>query len=126
MDFGDGFPQAKWQNDSIWVLVDRLTKSAHFIYVKSTYHAEYYLRIYIDEIVSLHGIPFSIISDRGGQLTSRFWESFQKGFGDKVKLSTTFHPHGWSSRSYYSNHRRYAKKMCDRLQRELGPSNTVY
>ena len=72
--------------------MDRLTKSALFIPVKSTYTAKDYARIYINEIVSLHGIILSIISDRGAQLTSHFWKAFQKGVGIQVKLSTTFHP----------------------------------
>ena len=59
------------QYDFIWVVVDRLTKSAHFIPVKSTYSADYYGRSFIDAIVCRHGIPLSIISDRGTQFTSR-------------------------------------------------------
>ena len=72
--------------------MDRLTKSAHLIPVKSTYRAEDYARLYIDEIVRWHGIPLSIISDRGAQFTSHFWRSFQKSLGTQVKLSTAFHP----------------------------------
>ena len=79
MDFVVGLPRTPKQNDSIWVIVDKLTKSTYFIHVKSTYTAEYYARIYINDIVSLHGIPLSIISDRGAQFTSRFWKVFQKG-----------------------------------------------
>ena len=65
MDFVVGLPQIWRQNDSIWVIVDRLTKSFHFIPVKSTYSAEEYARLNINEIVNFHGIPLSIISDRG-------------------------------------------------------------
>ena len=72
MDFVVGLPRTRRQHDSIWVIVDRLTKSAHFIPVKSTYRAEDYARLYIDEIVRWHGIPLSIISDRGVQFTSHF------------------------------------------------------
>ena len=92
MDFVVGLPRTRRQHDSIWVIVDRLTKSAHFIPVKSTYRAEDYARLYIDEIVRWHGIPLSIISDRGAQFTSHFWRSFQKSLGTQVKLSTAFHP----------------------------------
>ena len=74
-----GFPWTRSQYHSIWVIVVRLTKSAHFIPVKSTFSVEDYAKIYINEIVSLHWIPFSIIFDRGAQLTYRFWRSFQKG-----------------------------------------------
>ena len=66
--------------------------SARFIPIKSTYSAEYYARIFIDEIVCRHGIPSSIILDLGAQFTSTFWRSFQKGLGTKMKLSTAFHP----------------------------------
>ena len=73
------------------MFVDRLTKSSHFIPVNSTYSAEDYARIFIDEIVCRHGIPLSIISDRGTQFTSRFLRFFQKGLVTKVKWSTAFH-----------------------------------
>ena len=72
--------------------MDKLTKSTHIIPLKSTYLAKEYARIYINEIVILHGIPLSIISDRFAQFTSRFWKSFQKGLGTQMKLSTAFHP----------------------------------
>ena len=61
MDFVVGLPRTQKKNDSIWVVVDRLTKSAHFISVKSTDSVEDYARIFIDEIVCCHGIPLSII-----------------------------------------------------------------
>ena len=67
-------------------------KSAHFIPIKSTYLAEDYARILIDEIVCHHGISLSIISNLGAQFTCRFWRSVQKGMGTKVKLNTSFHP----------------------------------
>ena len=76
MDFVVGLPQTQKQYDSIWVVVDRLTKSAHFIPVKCTYSAKDYVRIFIDEIVCRHGISLSIISDWGAQFTSRFRRSF--------------------------------------------------
>ena len=72
--------------------MDRLTKSAHFISVNSTYSIENYASIFRDEIVCLYGIPLSIISDRGSRFTSRLWRSFQKWWGTRVKLSTAFHP----------------------------------
>ena len=65
MDFVVGLPRTRGQNDSIWVIVDRLTKSSHFIHVKSTYRAEDYARLYTDEIVGWNRIPLSIILDRG-------------------------------------------------------------
>ena len=65
MDFVVGLPKTRRKHDSIWVIVDRMTKSSHFICVKSTYRAEDYAKLYIDEIVRWHGIPLPIISDRG-------------------------------------------------------------
>jgi len=92
MDFITGLPRSRRQHDSIWVIVDRMTKSAHFLPVKTTHSAEDYAKLYIQEIVRLHGVPISIISDRGAQFTAQFWKSFQKGLGSKVNLSTAFHP----------------------------------
>ena len=74
--------------------MDRLTKSTHFIPVTSTYSAEDYASIFINEILCCHGIPLFIILDRGELFTSRFLRSFQKGLGTKVKLSTVF-VHKW-------------------------------
>ena len=76
IDFVVGLPKTRRQHASIWVFLDRMTKSAYFIPVKSTYRAEYYAKLYIDEIVRLHRIPLSIISYRGDQFTSHFWGSF--------------------------------------------------
>ncbi|XP_019234434.1 PREDICTED: transcription factor PCF7-like [Nicotiana attenuata] len=92
MDFIMGLPRPHRKFDSIWVIVDRLTKSAHFLPVRSTYTVEDYAKLYIKEIVRLHGVPVSIISDRGAQFTAHFWRSFQKGLGTQVNLNTTFHP----------------------------------
>ena len=71
--------------------MDRITKSSHFIPMKSIYRAEDYAKLYIDEIVRWHGIPFSIMSDRGSHFTSLFWISLKKSFFMLVKLCTAFH-----------------------------------
>ena len=92
MDFVIGLPKTRRQHDSIWFIMDKTTKSSHFIPVKSTYKADDYRKLYIDEIVRWHGIPLSIISDRGAQFTSYFRRSFKKSLGTQVKLSTVFHP----------------------------------
>ena len=78
--------------DSIWVVVDRLTKSAHFLPVKTGYSAGDYARLFLREIVRLHGVPVVIISDRGPQFTSQFWQSFQTALGTELRFSTAFHP----------------------------------
>ena len=78
--------------DLIWVIVDRLTKTAHFLPVRMTYMAAQYARLYLDRIVPMHGVPISIVSERGTQFTSRFWRSFQEALGTQLRFSTAFHP----------------------------------
>jgi hypothetical protein len=92
MDFVGALPRNQKGQDSIWVIVDRLTKSAHFIPVKSTYKASQYAAIYIEQVVRLHGVPLSIVSDRDPVFTSRFWNAFQKAMGTRLKMSTSHHP----------------------------------
>jgi len=77
MDFVVGLPWTLKKFDIIWVIMDRLTKSAHFIPVCATYSSERLAEIYIQEIVPMHGLPISIISDRGTQFTSQFWRAVQ-------------------------------------------------
>ena len=91
MDFIVGLPKTLGKYDSIWV-VDRLTKSAHFIPVKLTYNAEKLVRLYISEVARLHGVPLSIISDRGTQFTSKFWRTLHAKLGTRLDISTSFHP----------------------------------
>ena len=80
------------KHDSIWVIVDRMTKSAHFYPVKNTHSVEDYSKLYIQEVVRLHGVPVSIFSNRVAQFTGQFYKSIQKGLSSKVNLSTAFHP----------------------------------
>ncbi|XP_017984298.1 PREDICTED: uncharacterized protein LOC108663597 [Theobroma cacao] len=89
MDFVTGLPRTSGGYDSIWVIVDRLTKSAHFLPVKTTYGATQYAQLYVDEIIRLHGIPVSIVSDKRAQFTSRFWQKLQemKGLGISSRRS---------------------------------------
>ena len=92
MDFVVGLPKTRKGYDSIWVIVDRLTKSAHFLPVLTTYTVAQYAQLYIQHIVSLHGVPVSIVSDRGTQFTSRFWQKLQEAMGTQLDFSTAFHP----------------------------------
>src|SRR5262249_40280737 len=92
MDFVVGLPRTQKGHDSIWVIVDRLTKSAHFIAVKTTYSAAQLAQLYVDQIVKYHGVPVSIISDRGSQFTSKFWQRLQEIMGTQLDFSTAFHP----------------------------------
>jgi hypothetical protein len=92
MDFIVGLPNTSRHHDSIWVIVDRLTKIAHFLPVHTTHKAEKYAKIYIDQIVCLHGIPRTIVSDRGALFVARFWEQLQKSLGTTVIRSSAYHP----------------------------------
>src|SRR3954470_21231125 len=92
MDFVTALPKSAKGHDSVWVIVDRLTKVARFLPVRSTFKVEQYSRIYMREIVRVHGVPLSIISDRDPKFTSGFWNSLQSALGTKIRLSTTYHP----------------------------------
>ena len=92
MDFITGLPTSSRGNDSIWVIVDRLSKVAHFLPVKTTYQSSKLAELYIARIVSLHGVPKIIVSDRGTQFTSRFWKKVQEGLGTRLDFSTVYHP----------------------------------
>ncbi|KAJ9541866.1 hypothetical protein OSB04_028372 [Centaurea solstitialis] len=92
MDFVTKLPRTPKGYDTIWVIVDRLSKSAHFLPMKETYSMERLARLYIAEIVRLHGTPVSIVSDRDARFTSAFWQSFQREMGTRVNLSTAYHP----------------------------------
>ena len=72
MDFIIGLPLTQQGHDSIWVIVDRLTKSAHFVLVNTTYLAGKYAELYVSQIVRLHGVPQTIVSDQGPQFKARF------------------------------------------------------
>ncbi|WMV08134.1 hypothetical protein MTR67_001519 [Solanum verrucosum] len=92
MDFMVGLPKTLGKFDSIWVVVDRLTKSAYFILVRIDYNAEQLAMVYVKEIVRFHGVPLSIISDRATQFTSKFWRKLPDELGTQFTFSTTFHP----------------------------------
>ena len=83
-----GFPKSKKGNDAIFVVIDRLSKVAHFFPVKETVSASQLAELYMTRLVSLHCVPLAIISDRGSIFTSRFFDSFQKVLGTKLLFST--------------------------------------
>ncbi|XP_058756484.1 uncharacterized protein LOC131629722 [Vicia villosa] len=92
MDFIVGLPRVLGGHDSIWVIVDRLTKSAHFLPVKTTHKVSHLARLFVVEIVRLHGVPSSIVSDRDPKFTFRFWKAFHQEMGTNLNLSTSNHP----------------------------------
>ncbi|KAG2390376.1 uncharacterized protein HKW66_Vig0222180 [Vigna angularis] len=92
MDFVTHLPRTVKNHDSIWVVVDRLTKSAHFLAVNLKMSMTNLAKLYIKEIVRLHGVLSSIISDRDTRFTSRFWQSLQGELGSKLRMSSAYHP----------------------------------
>ncbi|GJX95006.1 putative reverse transcriptase domain-containing protein [Tanacetum coccineum] len=92
MDFVTKLPRTSSGHDTIWVIVDRLTKSAHFLPMREDYKMERLARLYLNEIVARHGVPISIISDRDSRFTSRFWQSMQEALGTRLDMSTAYHP----------------------------------
>jgi transposase InsO family protein len=92
MDFITRLPRTSKGYDSIWVIVDRLTKVVHFISVKTTYKVSQLAELYMARIVSLHGAPKKIILDRGSHPTSRFWKSFHENMDTKLNFSLAYQP----------------------------------
>jgi hypothetical protein len=93
MDFIVGLPRTLAGYDSIWVVVDLLTKSAHFIPVKTSYNSIVLAELYMSWIVCLHGVPKKIVSDRGTQLTSHFWQQLHESMVTHLNFSLAYHPH---------------------------------
>ncbi|GKC80475.1 putative reverse transcriptase domain-containing protein, partial [Tanacetum coccineum] len=81
MDFVTKLPRTSSGHDTIWVIVDRLTKSAHFLPMREDYKMERLAKLYLNEIVAIHGVPILIISDHNSPFTSRFWRSMQEALG---------------------------------------------
>ena len=91
MDFVTGLPRTSQGLDTVWVIVDKLTKSTHFLPIRINYSMERLAQVYIQEIVKLHEVPESIVSDRDLKFQSRFWRSLSEAMGTKLQLSTA-HP----------------------------------
>ncbi|GKE85065.1 putative reverse transcriptase domain-containing protein [Tanacetum coccineum] len=92
MYFITKLPKMKSGHDTIWVIGDRLTKPANFLAIQEDYTTERLARLYINKIVTRHGVPVSIISDRDGRFTSRFWQTLQKDLGTRLDMSIAYHP----------------------------------
>jgi len=104
MDFVTHLPRTLRGHDTIWVIVDRLTKSAHFLAMNLRMSMAKLVQLYIKEIVRLHGVPSSIVSDRDPRFTSRFWQTFKSALGSKLMMSSAYHPqtNGQSERTIQS------------------------
>ncbi|KAD3069391.1 hypothetical protein E3N88_37271 [Mikania micrantha] len=92
MDLITKLPKTRKGYDTIWVIVDRLTKSAHFLPIRESYSSEKMAETYVREVVSRHGVPVTIVSDRDTRFTSHFWRNFQEELGTKLLISTAYHP----------------------------------
>ncbi|GKA85819.1 putative nucleotidyltransferase, ribonuclease H [Tanacetum coccineum] len=87
-----GLPRTQRKHDAIWVVVDRLTKTAHFLPIRKDFSISRLAEMFQQEIVRLHGTPSAIVSDRDPRFTSRFWKGLQNAWGTRLKFSTAFHP----------------------------------
>nr|GFA40489.1 reverse transcriptase domain-containing protein [Tanacetum cinerariifolium] len=92
MDFVTKIPRTQSGNDTIWIIVDRLTKSAHFLPMRETDSMDKLTRLYLKKVVTRHEIPVSIICDHDPRFTSNFWRTFQKAMGTQLDMSTTYYP----------------------------------
>ncbi|GKF88267.1 putative reverse transcriptase domain-containing protein, partial [Tanacetum coccineum] len=92
MDFVTKLPRTSSGLDTIWVIVDRLTKSALFLPMHEDYKMERLARLYLNEIVARHGVPISIIPDHDSCFTSRVWQSMQEALKTRLDISTAYHP----------------------------------
>ena len=116
MDFITGLPRTRSDYDSIWVIVDRLMKVAHFIPVKTTYTSAKLAKIYMTRIVCLHGVPRSIVSDRGTQFISKFWKQLHETLGTRLEFSTAFSSTDkWTDRESQSDSGGHVESLCARL-----------
>jgi len=104
MDFVTHLPRSVKGHDAIWVIVDRLTKCAHFLPINLRMSMDKLAELYIREIVRLHGVPASIVSDRDPRFTSRFWQCLQAALGTQLRMSSAYHPQtdGQSERTIQS------------------------
>ena len=92
MNFVIGLPRTQACYDAIWVIMDRLTKSTHFLAIRNNFSLDKLAKLYISEIVKLHGVLISIVLDRDSRFTSRFWPKLQKALGTTLHFNVAFHP----------------------------------
>ncbi|GMI70952.1 hypothetical protein HRI_000764500 [Hibiscus trionum] len=92
MDFVFVLPLTTSRKNSVWVILDRLTKCAHFLVVHTTYTLDRLAKLYIAEIVLLHGVPKSKVLDRDLRFTTRFWECLFQALGIRLNFNTSYHP----------------------------------
>jgi transposase InsO family protein len=120
MDFIMGLPRTQSGYDSIWVIVNRLTKVAQFIPVKTTYSRPQLAELYMLRIVCLYGVPKKIVSDRGTQFTSKFWERLHETLDTLLHFSSAYRPQTDGQTECQSNSRRHAESLCPAILKVLG------
>ncbi|GAB2270898.1 hypothetical protein Dimus_038886 [Dionaea muscipula] len=91
INYVSGLPLTRRGHDGVWVIVDRLTKSAHFLAIRITFFLDRLARLYLSEIIRLHGAPIFIVSDRDPRFISKFWGALHKAFRTRLSFSTTYH-----------------------------------
>jgi IS30 family transposase len=119
MDFIVGLPHTRAGYNSIWVVVDRLTKAAHCIPVKTTYSSAVLAELYMSQIVWLHGVTKKIVSDRGTQFTSHLWQQLHEALGTHLKFSSAYHPQTDGQTKRTNQILEYMLRVCA-LQDKLG------
>nr|GEY66977.1 hypothetical protein [Tanacetum cinerariifolium] len=104
MDFVTKLSRTSSGHDAIWVIVDPLTKSAHFLPMREAYKMNRLARLFLNEIVARHGVSISIISDRDSHFTSKYWQSMQEALGARLDMSKVYHPqtNGQSERTIHT------------------------
>ena len=104
MDFVTHLPWSTKGHDSVWVIVDKLTKCAHFLPMNKKWSMDKLVELYVREMVRLHGVPESIVSNRDPRFTSWFWQSLQAALGTQLRMSSAYHPQtdGQSERTIQS------------------------
>ena len=104
MGFVTHLPRTTKGNDLIWVIVDKLTKCAHFLAINQKMSMDKLAELYVREVVTMHGVPTSIVSHRDSRFTSRFWQSLEAALGTQLRMSSAYHPHtdGQSERTIQS------------------------
>jgi hypothetical protein len=120
MDFIVGLPRTQSGYDSIWVIVDRLAKVAHFISIKTTYSEPQLAELYMSRIVCLHGVSKKIVSDSGTQFTLKFWERLHEPFDTELRFSSAYHPQTDGQTECQLDSKRYAKSLCLAIWKKLG------